>query len=71
MLQGRLFSYGDHYSQAGDLFRLMSEEQKQTLFQNTAAEVGGASVAIQKRHIENCTKADSAYGLGVAQALGL
>ena len=62
---------GDHYSQAGNLFRLMSDGQKQILFGNTAAEVGGASIEIQKRHIENCTKADAAYGAGVAKALGL
>lgn len=62
---------GDHYSQAGDLFRLMSADQQQTLFDNTAAEVGGASVEIQQRHIENCTKADPAYGAGVSKALGI
>jgi catalase len=59
----------DHYQQPGDLFRLMSAEQRQALFDNTARSVGGASVDIQQRHIANCAKADPAYGEGVAEAL--
>ena len=61
----------DYYTQPGDLFRLMSPAQQQLLFENTARSVGGASVEVQKRHIENCSKADPAYGQGVAKALGL
>lgn len=61
----------DYYTQPGNLFRLMNEEQKQRLFNNTAAEVGGAEIFIQERHIQNCYKADPAYGAGVAQSLGL
>ena len=61
----------DYYSQPGNLFRLMTPAQQQVLFDNTARSVGGASVAIQKRHIANCTLADPAYGAGVAKALGL
>jgi catalase len=61
----------DYFTQPGNLFRLMNEEQKQVLFNNTAAEVGGAEVFIQERHIQNCYKADPAYGTGVAKALGL
>jgi catalase len=59
----------DYYSQPGNLFRLMTAEQKQILFENTARSVGGASIEIQQRHIENCRKADPAYGDGVAKAL--
>lgn len=61
----------DYYSQPGALFRLMSQEQQQALFENTARSIEGASVEIQKRHIGNCLKADQAYGTGVAKALGL
>ena len=61
----------DYYSQPGNLFRLLSAEQQQVLFENTARSVGGASVDIQKRHIANCLKADPAYGAGVAKALGV
>ena len=60
----------DYYSQPRALFRLMTPEQKQQLFDNTARSVGGATREIQLRHIENCRKADPAYGEGVAKALG-
>ncbi|MDP2371026.1 MAG: catalase [Rhodoferax sp.] len=61
----------DYYSQPGALFRLMTAAQQQVLFENTAASIGGAPVAIQQRHIDHCAKADPAYGAGVRQALGL
>jgi catalase len=61
----------DYYSQPGNLFRLMTPAQQQVLFDNTARSVGSASLEVQKRHISNCTKADPAYGAGVAKALGL
>ncbi|MDB5964508.1 MAG: catalase [Polaromonas sp.] len=59
----------DYYSQPGNLFRLLTADKQQLLFDNTARSVGGASKAIQERHIANCTKADPAYGAGVARAL--
>jgi catalase len=61
----------DYYSQPGNLFRLMSKDEQQALFDNTAASVGGASLAIQEKHVANCLKADPAYGSGVAKALGI
>ena len=41
------------------------------LFENTARAIGGAPREIKQRHIANCTKADPAYGEGVAKALGI
>ena len=61
----------DYFTQPGNLFRLMSAEQKEALFSNTASSVGGASIEVQKRHVEHCLKADLAYGEGVAKALNL
>ena len=61
----------DYYSQPGILFRLMSKEQKQVLFENTARAMGDAPKEIKLRHIRNCLKADEAYGNGVAKELGL
>lgn len=61
----------DYYSQPGNLFRLMTDDKKQILFNNTAAEVGQAQKFIQVRHIRHCFKADPAYGEGVAKALGM
>lgn len=61
----------DHWEQPGNLFRLMPPVQQQLLFENTARQVGGASAAVQQRHVANCMRADPAYGAGVARALGL
>jgi catalase len=61
----------DHYEQPGNLFRKMSPAQRQVLFENTARAMGDARLEVKQRHIANCTKADPAYGAGVAQALGL
>ena len=61
----------DHYGQAGDLFRMMTPEQQQRLFDNTARAMGDAALHIKQRHIDNCTKADPAYGAGVAKAAGI
>ena len=62
---------GDYYTQPGSLFRLMTPEQQQVLFDNTARAMGDAPEAVKRRHIEHCAKADPAYGAGVAKALGL
>jgi catalase len=43
--------------------------RRQALFDNTARQVGAAAKHIQERQIANCTKADPAYGAGVAQAI--
>lgn len=59
------------YEQPGKLFRLMSAEEQQRLFENTAGEMNGVSKDVQLRHIVNCYKADPAYGEGVAKALGI
>ena len=61
----------DHYEQPGNLFRQMTPEQQQMLFENTARAMGDAQRDIKQRHVDNCTKADPAYGAGVAKALGL
>jgi catalase len=47
----------------------MTPAKQQLLFENTARSIGEASREIQLRHIANCTKADPAYGAGVAAAL--
>ena len=59
----------DYYKQPGDLFRLMNPAQQQALFDNTARAMGDAPDFIKQRHIDNCSKADPAYGAGVAAAL--
>jgi catalase len=61
----------DYFSQAGDLFRLMTAEQKQALFDNTAGSMAGVPEEIKRKHIKHCTEADVDYGLGIKLALGL
>ena len=61
----------DYYSQPGALFRMMSAEQQQVLFENTARNMGDAPKEIKVRHIGNCAKADPTYGEGVAKAMGI
>lgn len=61
----------NYFEQPGALFRLMSPEQQQVLFENTARAMGDAPEFVKFRHIRNCNAADPAYGQGVAKALGL
>lgn len=61
----------DYYTQPGKLFRLMNKNQQQILFDNTARNMDGVPEFIKMRHIENCLKADPAYGKGVAKAMGI
>lgn len=75
-LDGDAFHYDhredeDYFSQPGDLFRLMTPEQQQVLFENTARNMGNAEQFIKERHISNCYKADREYGKGVAKAMGI
>jgi catalase len=59
----------DYYSQPGNLFRKMSREQQQALFENTARAMIGVPSEIKQRWVDHCTKADSDYGTGVATAI--
>jgi catalase len=61
----------DDYRQPGDLFRLMTPDQKQQLFQNYKAAMEGVPVEIVKRQIVHCYRADPEYGAGVAKAMGI
>lgn len=61
----------DDYSQAGDLFRLMTADQQRQLFDNIAAAMQGVPEEIQRRQLAHFTKADPAYGKGVARRLGV
>ena len=75
-IQGNAYHYDhreddDYYTQPGNLFRLMTSEQQQVLFENTARQIGGAERFIQERHISNCYKADPEYGKGIANALNI
>ncbi|WP_284141787.1 catalase [Virgibacillus sp. LDC-1] len=61
----------NYFEQPGKLFNLMSAEQKQLLFENTARNMEGVENHIKLRHIDHCYKADPAYGEGVAKAMNI
>jgi catalase len=61
----------DDYRQPGDLFRLMSTNQKQQLFNNIKAAIDGVPKEIIQRQLAHFYKADPDYASGVAKALGI
>lgn len=61
----------DCFYQAGDLFRLMTEAQKQLLIANTAADIAPVTDNVKYRHAAHCYLADKDYGLRLAKALKL
>ncbi len=60
-----------YYEMSGKLFNLMSSEQKNVLFENTARNMDGTTELVKKRHIRHCYLADPEYGKGVAKAMGI
>src|SRR5690606_34398235 len=52
----------NYFEQPGDLFRLMTPDEQQRLFENTARNIQGASQSSIDKHIHHCTQADPAYG---------
>lgn len=61
----------DYWTQAGNLFRLMAAEEKTRLIANIVGAMQGVPREIQLRQIAHFTKADRAYGEGVAKGLGI
>jgi catalase len=62
----------DHYTQAGDLYRLLSEEERTRLVSN----IVGAMKPVDRddiklRQIGHFYKADPEYGRRIAEGLGL
>jgi catalase len=60
----------DDFTQAGNLFRLFENGQKQRLFENIAGEMEGVSKEIIERQLKLFDAADKEYGAGVRKALG-
>ncbi len=61
----------DNYTQPGNLFRLMTPDQQERLFRNTAAAMDGVPEAIVQRQLVHFHKADPHYAAGVAKAVGV
>ena len=61
----------DCFYQPGNLYRLMSEEQKKALISNTAEDMLPVTDNIKYRHAAHCSLADREYGTCLAEALGI
>lgn len=61
----------DCFRAAGDLWRLIPENEKEALIKNTAADTATVTDNIKYRHAAHCYLADKEYGLRFAQAAGL
>ncbi len=66
------YDHHDHYTQAGDLYRLMSTEERERLVNNIVEAMKPVEKdEIKLRQIAHFYKADPEYGSGVARGLGL
>ncbi|MFB2769028.1 catalase [Pelatocladus sp. BLCC-F211] len=61
----------DDYTQAGDLYRLMTPDQQQRLIQNIVGSLSQARSEIQMRLLCHFFRADVNYGRRVAEGLGI
>ncbi|MED1203427.1 catalase KatA [Heyndrickxia acidicola] len=66
------YDHHDHYTQAGDLYRLMTTEERARLVENIVAAMKPVEKdEIKLRQIQHFYKADPEYGTLVAKGLGL
>lgn len=61
----------DCFYQAGDLYRLMTEDKKVLLIENTARNIASVTENIKYRHAVHCLLADKDYGERLTKAMGL
>lgn len=61
----------DDYTQAGDLYRLMTPEEQQRLVDNIVGSLSGARQDLQMRQLCHFFRADANYGRQVAAGLGI
>ncbi len=76
-LEGAAYQYdfreddSDYFSQVLDLFNIMSPEQKEALYGNTARAFADAPEFIKIRHINNCAQVHKDYAVGIAKEAGI
>jgi len=61
----------DDFVQPGNLYRLMTPDQKARLISNIVGHLGKARKDIQERQVQHFYKSDPDYGIRVAKGLGL
>ncbi len=72
LAQNVAYDRDDHYTQAGDLYRLLSADEKTRLVANLVEALSAVTYdEIKLRQISHFYKADPEYGIRVAEGLGL
>jgi catalase len=61
----------DDYVQPGNLYRLMPPDEQKRLIENIVGTLKNVPKEIQEKMVQRFTRADKAYGEGVAKGLGL
>jgi len=77
-LEGAMYNYDpkddptdDNFRAGGDLYRVMTEDKKQLLIENTARNIAPCTDNIKYRHAVHCYWADEDYGKRITEAMGL
>lgn len=77
-LEGAMYAYDpkddptdDNFRAGGDLYRLMNEEKKQLLIENTARDIAPVTENVKYRHAVHCYWGDKDYGERITRAMGL
>lgn len=61
----------DNFRAGGDLYRLMTEDKRKLLIENTARNIAPVTDNVKYRHAVHCFLADAEYGERMTQAMGL
>jgi catalase len=61
----------DNFRAGGDLYRVLAEDKKKLLIENTARNIAPVTENIKYRHAVHCYWADEDYGKRMTEALGL
>ncbi len=77
-LDGAMYTYDpkddptdDCFRAGGDLWRVLTEEKKQILIDNTVGDMASVTDNIKYRHAVHCYKADPEYGRRYTEGAGL
>jgi catalase len=77
-LEGAMYRYDpkddptdDCFRAGGDLWRILAEDKKQILIENTVTDIASVTVNIKYRHATHCYLADPEYGERFTMAAGL
>lgn len=61
----------DNFRAGGDLYRLLTEDKRRLLIENTAADIAPVTDNVKYRHAVHCFLADPEYGERITAAMGL